>query len=101
MIMENRGHKFHRYKDRALDDLFTAPTLCLLNLSIVKQDSLTFSSNINAVVQTWFHHHEKLKQIVLTWLLHSSSVLGFFSEAIVSFLLVGFVFYFLRTMQYI
>ncbi|CAL9097802.1 unnamed protein product, partial [Musa textilis] len=77
MIMENRGHKFHRYKDRALDDLFTAP-IGYFGCGCATQDSLTFSSNINAVVQTWFHHHEKLKQIVLTWLLHSSSVLGFF-----------------------
>lgn len=66
----------------------------LLTLSIVKQDSLTFSSNVNAVVQTRFHHHEKLKKIVLTWLLHSRSVGFFFQKAIVSLLWgLCFIFY--------
>lgn len=98
MIMKSRDHQFHSYKDRALYDLFTAQfgyigcgfasvASCLTsnptnfmasNLIHRKQDSLAFSSNVNAVVQTRFHHHEKLKKIVLTWLLHSRSVLGFF-----------------------
>ncbi|CAL9769203.1 unnamed protein product [Musa acuminata subsp. burmannicoides] len=50
-----------------------------IGCGFASQDSFTFSSNVNAVVQTRFHHHEKLKKIlkkiVLTWLLHSRSVL--------------------------
>ncbi|CAL9196326.1 unnamed protein product [Musa hybrid cultivar] len=74
MIMKSRDHQFHRYKDRALYDLFTAQ-FGYIGCGFVSQDSLTFSSNVNAVVQTRFHHHEKLKKIVLTWLLHSSRCL--------------------------